>query len=156
MPEEKASPAKSEGAKDGDAKSSKAKPTTGASRFWGTAKSAAWRQRTTKEIAIDQCFRRNIVAPNPPPAIPPRASKAAAARAAAAAEKAEAEHVDAALAKCLERRGKRLSQLFSHADREHEGKLARPRVEGMLRAANVPADVASSLLQRLRSTTTAT
>ena len=85
MPEEKASPAKSEGAKDGDAKSSKAKPTAGASRFWGTAKSAAWRQRTTKEIAIDQCFRRNIVAPNPPPAIPPRApSKAAAARAPAA------------------------------------------------------------------------
>ena len=152
MPEEKAekaSPAKSE--KDGDAKSPKAKPTAGASRFWGTAKSAAWRQRTTKEIAIDQCFRRNIVAPNPPPAIPPRASKAAAARAAAAAEKAEAEHVDAALAKCLERRGKRLSQLFSHADREREGKLARPRVEGMLRAANVPADVASSLLQRLGS-----
>ena len=43
MPEEKASPAKSEGAKDGDAKSPKAKPAAGASRFWGTAKSAAGR-----------------------------------------------------------------------------------------------------------------
>ena len=106
MPEEKASPAEGgeAGAKD-DAASSKAKPTAGASRFWGTRKvggvAAADDQGDCARSVLPLAQHRRA---EPAAGDPAARVEGGGGRAAAAAEKAEAEHVDAALAKCLERR----------------------------------------------------
>lgn len=111
-----------------------------------------------KEERIEECFNRNITATEPPTSIPlrrgaPEKPKTAKTKPSYSRPTASSEaHAKAAVSEMqnhLARRGKRLTQLFLHADRDRSGTLDSEEVAGMLRSANIPDTLTEQFMNQI-------
>lgn len=112
-----------------------------------------------KEERIEACFNRNITAKEPPTSIPVR--RGAPERTSVktvpsysrptASSEAHAKAAVSEMQRHLARRGKRLTQLFVHADRERSGTLDSEEVADMLRSANIPETLTEQFMHQIDS-----
>lgn len=125
---------------------------------WLNKPSEAWKDRTNKEQRVEDCFNRNITADKPPPAIParsatdgPRKTKAVRQQPSymAPTKSSSASQVVTEMQTHLSRRGKRLTQLFLHADRDRSGNLDADEIRSLLVTANLPGELTTAFMAQL-------
>jgi len=117
--------------------------------------SMAWKQRTLKERAIDDAFPDRITASHAPATMPARVSSRKPRPATAGTAERRGTPSGAsitsvgALKAHVDLKGKRLAQLFAHADRDKSGALDRSEVDGLLRVACIPPELGEQFMRQV-------